>query len=64
MNARSIILVAPLALAASMTAQALGVVRRAEQCRAGAPLNFPISVQVASDESLNTHVRDRRGLPG
>ena len=54
MNARSIILVAPLALAASMTAHALGVVRAPSNVALGAPLNFPISVQVASDESLNS----------
>jgi hypothetical protein len=54
MNARSIILVAPLVLAASMAAQALGIVRAPSNVTLGAPLNFPINVQVASDESLNT----------
>ena len=54
MNARSIILVAPLALAASMAAQALGIVRAPSNVTLGAPLNFPINVQVAGDESLNS----------
>src|SRR4249920_1425762 len=54
MNARSIILVAPLALVASIAAQALGVVRAPSNVTLGAPLNFPINVQVASDESLNS----------
>ena len=54
MNARSIILVAPMALAASMAAQALGIVRAPSNVMLGAPLNFPINVSVASDESLNS----------
>jgi hypothetical protein len=37
-----------------MAAQALGVVRAPSNVALGAPLNFPISVQVASDESLNS----------
>ncbi|HEY6514319.1 MAG TPA: hypothetical protein VI032_20240, partial [Burkholderiaceae bacterium] len=54
MNARSIILVAPMALAASMAAHGLGIVRAPSNVTLGAPLNFPISVQVANDESLNS----------
>jgi len=54
MNARRIILVAPMALAASMAAHALGILRAPSNVTLGAPLNFPISVQVASDESLNS----------
>jgi len=54
MNARSIILVAPLALAASVAAHALGIVRAPSSVTLGAPLNFPVSVAVGGDESINT----------
>ena len=54
MNARRIILVAPLVLAASVGAHALGIVRAPSSVALGAPLNFPIRVSVASDESLNS----------
>jgi pilus assembly protein FimV len=53
MNARRIILVAGLAMAASMAAQALGIVRSPSNVTLGAPLNFPVDVQLAADESLN-----------
>ncbi|HEU5293615.1 MAG TPA: hypothetical protein VFU71_02385 [Burkholderiaceae bacterium] len=54
MNARSIILVAPLALAASALVHALGIVRAPSNVTLGAPLNFPINLQLASDESINS----------
>ncbi|HET7526923.1 MAG TPA: hypothetical protein VFK10_13360 [Burkholderiaceae bacterium] len=54
MNARRIILVAPLALMASVPVQALSIVRAPSNVALGAPLNFPINVQLASDESINS----------
>src|SRR5262245_32237742 len=70
MNARSIILVASLALVASMPAHSLSVVRAPSNVVLGAPLNFPISVQLASDESINStcvtaevHQGDQRMAP-
>ena len=54
MNACRIIPVASLMLAASLDAHALGIVRAPSAVTLGAPLNFPISVSVAGDESLNS----------
>jgi len=54
MNACRIISVATLALAASAGAHALGIVRAPSTVTLGAPLNFPINVSVAGDESLNS----------
>jgi len=70
MNARSIIVVAPIVFATSFAAHALGIVRAPSNVTLGAPLNFPISVSVAFDESLNTtcvsaevHQGDQRMAP-
>jgi hypothetical protein len=70
MNARSIILVAPLALAASWPAHSLSIVRAPSNVAIGAPLNFPINVNVASDESIHStcvsaevHQGEQRMLP-
>jgi len=54
MNARRIVLVGSLVFAASMAAHALGIVGAPSNATLGAPLNFPIKVRVADDESLNS----------
>ena len=54
MSARSIILAAGLTGAACGGAHALGIVRAPAQVTLGAPLNFAVAVNVASDETLTS----------